>query len=229
MRTIGKMLAYRLQWTMSLGAITAVFVGWTAWRALAERYPGANRKVIAPIALAGVAVLSGTNTIDAVRAREPDEPSSLIVAALIPQVTHALPARRGDVLIKGFDTWYMPALLLALERHGMPARVERDPFHLFGDADTRVQRGGRVRAVLRIGAETQFDEFVARSDLRLIAYWGTLSVSDRAKRLVQIEGMHRPIDEAYASGRITKQEWLRRLSRLPTGSTAVGVFIERSP
>jgi hypothetical protein len=182
-------------------------------------------------------VLAGANTIDAVRARKPDDPSSSIVAALVPQVTHALPGGRGDVLLKGFDTWYVPAMLLALERHGLPARLGSDPLHLLGDTDKRVHRGGPVRVVLRVGADANFDLYLKRSNLELIAYWGTLSMSERAQRLAHIQRLRRPLDEARAAGRLTTKEYLRRVLLLPTiprpkgnpTSSAVGVFIDHSP
>ncbi|MDQ1518963.1 MAG: hypothetical protein QOI55_36, partial [Actinomycetota bacterium] len=200
----------------------------------ADRYGPRVGRTLSAVALVALAAVSGVNTVAALRAGTPGEPASSIVATLTPQLLRAVERGRGDVIVAPPGNFYALGILLALERHGVPARVTDDRFHLVGDGRNRVHRGGAVRAALFVGVDGSLDQWYGRPDLELVAYWGTMPIRAREQLIARIDKLRAPIEAAHKARRMTDREYLERLDRLPaiprrsgTINTAVGVFMQR--
>jgi hypothetical protein len=140
----------------------------------------------------------------------------------LPPLSRALPDRTGVVVVEGADgggAVYVPSVIRYFERHGVPVRVPSSP-DVFGDH--RVLRPGEaVRARLVIASDV-FDDVRRRRDLRLVSYWGTRPLHQRAPLAEAI----RRIRADHDAGRIDDAEAFLALSTIDIGS-AVGIFIER--
>jgi hypothetical protein len=226
-RTAGIVYDYRLRWTWVLGMMAFVVVAWTAWLVITTRSRRADRWLV-PAALCAVGLLSIVNSISATRARiSPDlrAPSSAL-AALEPQIVRALPHRGGDVIIRATSPgagFYKSGLLLRLERRGITARADTSPGDSYGRH--RHHRKGPVRAVFTVALNEGFDTLSANPGaLRLLAYEGDRSRTDRARvvsrRVVELA----QLDAERKAGRVDVAEYVRRMSRLPDPGNAVAVF-----
>jgi hypothetical protein len=234
-RVTGIMYAYRLQWTWLIAMTAAVLVGWMAWKLIEQRAPQAPTRVLVPLVLVGTAIASGASVVSALRAGTPEEPETSVVETLMAQAEPVLADGDGAVVMQRPDAYLGPAVLLALERAGFPARVEDDAVSRFGDGEQRIHHRGPVRASLQLAVDDAFDDAVRRSDLELIAYWGTLSVSERAEVVADIGARQADLDAKRAAGQLDAREHFARSKELQRllrpqagfGSTAVGIFRER--
>jgi hypothetical protein len=225
--TTGIVYDYRLRWTWILGMMAFVVVAWTAWLVITARSRRGDRWLV-PAALCTLGLLSIVNSVSAARARiSPSlKPSSSVLAALEPQVVRALPDRAGDVIIRATSPgagFYQSGLLLRLERQGITARADSNPGDTYGRH--RLRRKGPVRAVFTVAADEGFDTLSAHpGSLRLLAYEGDRSRTDRARvhsrRVVELA----QLDAERQAGRIDVAEYVRRVSRLPDPGPAVAVF-----
>jgi hypothetical protein len=226
-RTTGIMYDYRLRWTWILGMMAFVVVAWTTWMVLSSRSPGVDRWLVR-IALFGLVVLSIVNSVTAARARvDPiHRPASSTLAAFKPKVLHALPATKGDVIIRATSPgagYYRTGLVLLLERQGIRARVDENPGNFYGKH--RVHKKGPVRAIFTVDVDEDYDAVVAHpGPQRLVAYRGTLSRAARARVVAKRSGGLARLDADRKAGRIDSAEYVRRSYRLPSPGKAVAVF-----
>ena len=179
--------------------VAAVVVAWTAWTWVARVAPRVERRWLVPLSIGALTVLAVANSVSAVRAKPPREDESTRLRALLPSVVANLPAGDGEVIVRGSSfssTFYSSGLVLALERRHVAVRV--DPSVEVAFLEHRVHRRGKVRQVLTVATNDRFDEFAARSDLRLVGYSGRTSPRDRA-RLAQRASA---LDRAHGAGEI---------------------------
>jgi hypothetical protein len=232
-RTLGRVYGYRLGWTWLVTMMASVVTLWAAWKFLEPHAKPMARRALGVVCALGVGVVTLVNCVDAARWGVPMPLQSPQVGALARQLGASLPAGDGDIVgrCSGDGCIYMSGLMLWLERHGYPARVDSATGLIGSDAPHRVHRRGRIRAVLDIEVSRPFGKFEAASDRpgrTMIAYVGTLPRNERArliKRMSAIQAQQRAgaLDDAtfYAEAK----ELAKKLS-----THAVGVFLaEPSP
>jgi hypothetical protein len=223
-RTIGPVFVYRLRWTWVLAMVSLVVVAWTVWTAGAIRR--AKVRWLAPVFTSALVVLTAVNTVTAARAGIPEKATSSVLARLLPSVVAALPERDGDVVVRSttFGSGpYAAGLMLYLERRGIAARS--DEVGRVGFGDHRVHEEGPVRAVLTVSTNHTVDSLSARPDLRLVAYWGTLSRWERAQIAARVVAL----DEAHEDSTVSDVSWyVKRLKLTKQLGSAVAVFAQRS-
>lgn len=157
-RVTGEIYPYLVLWVAALGlvawiAVGAVVVGIArstgTSKGASARASRSGRTRIASAALASTVVLAvgvtGLNTADALRLDRPDAGVQPVGARIADRVTATARARGGDgpVLVRLGDreTWGLAAAAaLALERHGVPVKVERNLGFLFGERMARDRR-----------------------------------------------------------------------------------------
>ena len=226
-RTVGVVYDYRLRWTWVLGMLAIVVVAWTTWLAITARSRRGGRWLVST-ALCAVGLLSIMNSVSATRARVSPEvkAQSARLAALDPQIVRALPHREGDVVIRAASPsaeYYESGLLLRLEREGIAARIDADPFDWYGRH--RIHRRGPVRAMFTVAVNDDFETLSAHPGaLRLVAYSGDRSRTDRARVLARrsVELAH--LDAERKVGRIDDTAYVRSVSRLAVPGRDVAVF-----
>lgn len=226
-QTLGEVFAYRLRWTWVLAMVAAVVVAWTAWAWVARVAPRVEKRWLVPLSIGALAVLAVANSVSAVRADPPGEDESARLRALLPAVVANLAAGDGDVIVQGSSfssTFYSSGLVLALERRHVAVRV--DPSVEVAFLEHRVHRRGKVRQVLTVATNDRFDEFAARSDLRLVGYSGRISPGER-QRLAQRAS---ELDRAHGAGEL--DDFTYYTKRLDVSKRldppVVGVFASRS-
>ena len=119
--------------------------GVAARRSAAGRAP--QRRVLVPIAVAGIVVVSSVNLYSAATVEPLWQAESEVMAHITPPVLDAIEPGDGQVVVTdqlSDAAWYTRGLVLRLERDGVDARVLPDRGPLFGstrvvDADEPVQ------------------------------------------------------------------------------------------
>jgi hypothetical protein len=226
-RTLGPLYAYRFGWGRMLGMVAGVIVAWAGWRAVTERRPALERRVLRPIAVVGIAVLAVVGSVAHVRAGVPQERESATVSELAPSVLAAVPPGDGEVVVQGIGflgVSYASGLVLNLERHGIdagqPQSWPRRPEEL------HVYAGGPVRARFTVALDADVVELTARPTLRLVALSGEVELdelrawNEARKELESVLEGEGPVNQ-------DRVEALVRATALP--HSAVGVFIEVPP
>jgi hypothetical protein len=247
-RTVGPAFDYRLRWTWVAPMIAFVLVTWTAWRLVAERWPTVERRVLTPLALVALAVLSVVHVATGANGGTAREVDSVVVAALLPDTVEAIGATGPDdgqvLVIDPFhaSAYYSRAIVLELERRGFDARVEAVREPLFGRHRV-VDPDEPVRARLVVVQNAGVESVAANPDLELIAEWespaaeaGRRNAQIRDEVLADIEagrpsGLGDPDDVAD----LADTEVLGELSRLGEGvptnrakADHVAVFLDHS-
>ena len=208
-RTIGRISAYRLQWTWVLAMIACLVTVWTGWLLISARRPQPGGRVLSRLCLVALTVLSGVNVISAIRAGDPQEYWTAVMGDLTPPAAAALPAGDGDVLVRyrsAAGHFIASGLVLGLERRGIAARVDPDPASRFGAH--RIHRRGPVQAVLTVLADAQV--LSPPPGARLVSYTGTLSLEELRRK----EGRRQALNAARTAGTISAEEWIRRTTEL---------------
>ena len=174
-----------------------VLVAWTAWREVTERWPRAERRVLLPLALTGLAVLSAVHVATGARGVTPREPDSAVVATLLPGVLGAVDPDGGQVLVTDpyhGAAYYSRAVVLELERAGVDARVAPERGVLFGQRRV-VDEDEPVQAELVVVQDRGVDVFTENPDMRLVAKWEwsgaavlRRNAERRADHLADLEG-----------------------------------------
>jgi hypothetical protein len=221
-RTTGPAYDYRLRWNSPLALVGMILVVWSVW----ELLPARRRQRWRHRATAGaIVVIVGTTSLSVVNAATAGVPyahDSVVARALQARVDASLPGGDGVIVVRGADDGsavHVPALVRHFEAHGEPVRVDPGGSDSYGEH--RVQRPGeQVRARLVVASD-DFDEQVRRPDLRLLAYWGTVSLRERARQVAR----RQDLQEDFGAGRITAEELVGGVQALALG-TAVGVFLE---
>jgi hypothetical protein len=234
-RTIGPAFDYRLRWTWVPPVLAFVLTTWAGWRAATARWPGIERRLLIPAAVAGCLVLGGVNLVSGARAGVPHEPDSDVVAAITDPVLEALDPEGGQVVVSEYDNslagpWYSRSLVLQLERHGFEARVPRDMRVYF--SRNRVQDPGPVQARLVVATNEQIDPASEEPGYRLLARWSAIPERDRARLARELAGLV----EDWEDGHIATDEYWARATPLReqlagdggTTASAVAVFVDES-
>lgn len=228
-RTVGIVYDYRLRWTWLLAMVAFVVVGWTLWQWAAARFPSAERRVLLPLAVGGVVVLSLVNGVAAAGAGRPEDPFPEVLGELTPPVVDALPDGAGDVMVNAVSpTGEAEAfgLVLRLERLGIDARVPGDTAKRVGA--WRVHGAAPVRASLTVAADNDIEAVADRPERpRLVAYSGTQPRAERAGIAAAQAALFAEMQESVAAGEMTQEELLRRFEEA-AADPAVAVFMERS-
>jgi hypothetical protein len=173
MRTLGPVLDYRLRWTWMPPLVAFVLVTWAAWQFAARRWPGAERRILVPVAIAVLLVVTGVNLVTAGSAGTPWRTDSEVIADLTPQVLGAVEPGDDQVVLSdpySYASWYARGLVLQLEREGVDARVTADRAKVFGrsrvyDADEPVQ------TYLVVSIDEFVGTFLDDPNFRLVARW----------------------------------------------------------
>jgi hypothetical protein len=121
---------------------------------------------------------------------------------------------------------YGLGVLLQLERHDVPAKVEDDPAHLVGDSREH-RRGAPVRATLTVATDDQLDAVLAAGgDDHLIAFSGPESPAERRRIVRDTAPARRRIEAARASGELDDEAAFIALTELRRPGPGVGVFLD---
>ena len=232
-RTVGPAFDYRLRWTWVAPMVAFVLVAWTVWLEVAGRWPWAERRVLQPIALASLAVLSVVQVATAAQAVTPREADSAVVEALLPDVLDALDPGEGQVLVNDpyhAAGYYTRALVLELERAGIDARVPAERGLLFGqrrvvDADEPIQ------ARLVVAQDRGVAVIAGSPGMESVARWEWAG-AEETRRVAQRQA---DVVADLEPGQATPEETLAQLSKLagaipPNEAKAdeVVVFLDRS-
>lgn len=214
-RTVGPAFDYRLRWTLAVGMLAGVVVGWAGWTALAHRWPGVAPRALTAGALVVLVAVSGVNVVTAATAGVPQDRNSETVGVLTSQVLEHVPADGGPVLVTDAHhsgAWQARGLVLQLERRDIDVGVEADRADEYGRDRVLDEPPGTVLVVTR-------DEYVAdvaaRPGLRLIAEWRALPEDE-------IEALLARRDEITAdveAGRISPREGDERRGEISAALT----------
>jgi hypothetical protein len=218
-RTVGPVYAYRIGWTWVLGMVAGVVVAWAAWTLVAAWRPALEHRVLVPGSVVVLAILAVATSVGHVRAGDPDAVATDRVRELMPQITAAIPAGDGQVVVDGptfGSSIYAGGLELALEKAGYDARV---PGNATGPARVADDGPQRVRLVVI----TDIDIAAAEEDptLRMVAYSGDYSVDELRARVPATQAL----SEAFATGRTDGLEPFLDHPRFVDSGSAVAVFV----
>jgi hypothetical protein len=176
-------LDYRLRWTWMPPVVAFVLVAWTAWQYTVQRWPGAERAVLIPTAIAVLTVVTGINVVTAATAETPWRADSEIVAELTPPVRDMIKADAGQVVLSDIyshASWYTRGLVLQLERAGIDARVQANQGKVVGRS--RVYDPNEpIQASLVVVMDKNVTDLLADPNFRLVARWKPEPESPLAK------------------------------------------------
>jgi hypothetical protein len=178
-----------------LALVAVARLGWTA---AARRWPRAERRVLVPVAVAALAVLSGVNSWMAATAGSPQAGDSEAMNEIMPELLDALPADAGQVAVEDVfhsGAWIARGIVLALEEAGVDARVGPDRADLFGRH--RVVDGSPDTRIV-VAVDMKVDEVAEEPGMRPIAEWSRLP-EDRREEL---EAERREVEAAIAAGTV---------------------------
>jgi hypothetical protein len=231
MRTLGPALDYRLRWTWMLPLTAFVLVAATGWQAAVRRWPGAQR-VLLPVVVAAIAVVSMVNVGTAATVPSPWNADSDVMRDLAPRVIDRLEPGAGQVVVSdhfGDAAWYTRALVLQLERAGIDVRVAKGRAPEFG-ANRVVDEQAPVQARLVVAQGDGVDPRLADPDLQLIARW---QPKPRSSFAIALRARER-LERAFARGELTQDELSDRVQEVLRGpphvpvADDVAVFSERA-
>ncbi len=229
-RTVGLAFDYRLRWTWILGMVAFVIVAWGGWSFVSNRWSRAGR-VLGPLTVAVVAVVTGLNVVSALRAGVPYEADSVVLADVMPEVLEAIEGTDGEVLVTDSlaGSWHARGVVLELERRGFAARVPAERKELFGDS--RVVGEATPQARIHVGVDSELGPLGGDPNLRLLSEWRSLSPADVA----ELEARTAEVDADLEAGRIDQVEHElekaaieRSLNRTDTISFAVATYLDTS-
>jgi len=236
-RTVGLAFDYRLRWTWVIGMIGFIAILWCAALAIKDIKPSLTNRVVVGIALAAISVCSFVNVATAATAGVPQKADTKVLAALMPDVLHALENNReskhGQVVVDDgpfqLSSWYSRSLVLQLERHGYDARMPPPRGLIVGEH--RQQDADPVAVHLVVASDAEIDARDADPTLHLIAKWSSVTFDQQVayKRAVAA------IDDDFANGRIDLEQHALELSQIDLGtydpavSWAVAVYEAAAP
>lgn len=229
-RTVGLAYDYRLRWTWILGIVAFVIVAWGGWSSVSNRWSRAGR-VLGPLTIAVVAVVTGLNVVSALRAGVPYEADSVVLADVMPEVLEAIEGIEGEVLVTDSlaGSWHARGVVLELERQGFAARVPAERKELFGDS--RVVSEATPQARIHVGVDSELRPLGEDPNLRLLSEWRSLRPADVA----ELEARTAEVDADLQAGRIDQVEHdlekaaiERSLNRTDAISFAVATYLDTS-
>jgi hypothetical protein len=222
--TVGGVLDYRLRWSWVLGMMVALVSVWGGWLFLARRFSQAEARVLVPLSVLALAILTVWNTTSAARLEAAPAHRagwSSKTESVVPSVLAALPD--DAVVVVRSPEWlsapFAVGVMLQLERHGIEALAPKSR-RIFGEH--RVRSGGPVDAILTVASDAAVDDVFVQRDQQLIAYSGPDS-RQALERRVRRKAM---LDTAHENGEISDEDWY--LERVALNSRrAIAVFAER--
>ncbi len=170
---------YLTRWTWVLGAGLGILVLRGAWLAIGPERRAVTLRWAVPVAGVLLAVVSVTETVDALNAGTPFPQLQSSERTITRQVLAHLPPGKGTVLIdNAHASLQTPGIVLALEKHGIPTAVVPSQVVMFGydrDVSHSPYRAGLVPiaggAVGRVRAP--------RNGRRIAHYTRPLNAGDR--------------------------------------------------
>jgi hypothetical protein len=219
MRTVGPLLAYRVQWTWVIGALAMVATVWAVWSAITARWPWAQSRVLVPVTVVALVGIGVANTVDAADAGMPIGDLTPKMNSAVTEFIPKLPPGPGVIVVRNptLDGYFYPGVVLALEQHHIPVRIESDPLHLLGSH--RVYRGGPVRAAISV--ITNNAAFITPPGERMIAYGGSCP----PEQLVREVFDRSRLDIEHKQGKLTDQQYFDAIARL-CPQFGVGIFLD---
>jgi hypothetical protein len=219
MRTVGPLLAYRVQWAWVIGALAMVVAVWAVWSALVARWPWVQSRVLIPATIVALVGLGVANSVDAANAGMPVMNITPEMNSAVKQFVPALPPGPGVVLVRnpGLDGYFYPGVVLALEQHHIPVRIESDPLRLLGSH--RVYGGGPVRASITVIAND--GAFITPAGERMIAFAGRCP----AEQLVREVFERNVLAVQRKQGKLSDQQYFDALTHL-CPQFGVGIFLD---
>jgi hypothetical protein len=192
---------------------------------------------MAGIALAGISICAVVNMATAATAGVPQKADTKVLAALMPDVLHALeknPAsKHGQVVVDDgpyqLSSWYSRSLVLQLERHGYDARMPAPRALIVGEH--RQQDDGPVAAHLIVASDAEIEARDADPTLHLVAKWSSVTFDQQLAFTRDAAA----IDNDFANGRIDLEQHALELSQIDLGnydpavSWAVAVYEAAAP
>ena len=174
-RTIGPIVDYRYYWTWVPGMVGAALILWAGWVMVTRRRAELGDRLLAPLAMVGLAVLSVVNVVVATTAGIPHEVDSTITRTLLPAVLDTLREEGGPddgVVVMGYPfgagMFWARGLTVQLERRGYDVRIGRRTDDL---GDHRYHRDEPVQAQLWVLSGNGVESGLRNPRLRLLAEW----------------------------------------------------------
>jgi hypothetical protein len=175
-RTVGPVFDYRMRWTWVIAMLAGAFTLWVGWVGLRARQPAVERRLLVPLALAVLLVVSGINVVTGATAGTPYEGDSDIAVSLTEQVAEVVDPDGGVVVIEApfhAGLWWSRALVLHLERRGVDVRVVgyQGIQHEFGHELRRYDEAEPLQMWLHVVRDPWVADFEDNPDARLVARW----------------------------------------------------------
>jgi hypothetical protein len=227
-QTTGTMYEYRLLWTWTLGALVSAATGVALWRALRHRLPAISTRVVTAALLATLVGLTAAQTADALDADRTYDWDSPEVAEAVARAERHLSPDAGQLVLASrtfVGNWYAQGVLLAFEHDGYDVRVPSDDLEVFGQH--RVRGDDPVQADLLVLANTDLVGYEGVPGYRPIGFGAAGSFAETVRVSNRLDRAHRRLGAGLDSGRITGEEWRRRVRALPAAPTAV-LILERT-
>ena len=227
-RTVGLAFDYRLRWTYIPGLIGLVVIGWAGWTLADARWQRAGARLLTPVALAGLALLGGTNVYTVATAGTPQNDDSASVASLTDQVLDHLSGYEGPVLVSDQShsgSWHARGLVLQLEREGYDVGVHDaigDEYGRHRVLDVSATGDGEGEGdqaeadqevvVLHVSRDEYIPVVAARPGMRLIAEW----YAGPEDEIAALVAERITLGEDVAAGRISEEEGMERGREITT-------------
>jgi hypothetical protein len=213
-RTNGIMYEYRLLWTWTLAALTTAAGAFALWRGLAPWLPAMARQVTIGVLIATLLGLSVAQTADALDTDRDYSWESPEVAQAVARAERHLQRGAGQIVLTAESVdggWYQQGVLLAFERDGFDARVQGDVAEVYGHHRVRDDRP--VQADLLVLANPDVVGFTGRAGYHVLGFGAEHSLAATARAGARGAAEQHRLIEAEKAGRITQEQFARRLTR----------------
>lgn len=211
-RTAGMAYDYRLRWTWMPTMLVVVAAAWVAWRAIADRWPSSERRLLVPAALVALAGLAVANGVAAAGTDTINPRDAEIMDAFREPVVEEARAVEGDgaVVLDGRSPGgilLMRGLMLQLDRAGVEARYTPNFWIL---REYPLHREGPEALQLVVVTGDFVAELSADPEYRLIAEWQ----ADSADLQDEAAAETAELEAEYEAGRFTQDEYLAALAEV---------------
>jgi hypothetical protein len=175
-RTVGPVFDYRMRWTWVLAMLAIAFAMWLGWLALRDRWPDVERRLLVPVALVALVVVTGVNTFTAATVGSPYEVDSEIVDSITDQVQEVADPDGGPVVVEApfqMGMWWSRGLVLHLERRGFEVKVAeyQSVQYEFGHQHRRYHEGDPVQMWLHVVRDGAVPGMEGNSNMERVARW----------------------------------------------------------
>lgn len=177
---VGTVFPYLLRWTWVFGAGLGILVLRGLWLAVAPERRAVVLRAAVPVAGVMLGVLCVMETVDALDAGRPFASQERRQETLDREVSAALPAGAGPVLIDSRGNFVATGLALSLERRGIPVEMAPENDVVYGS--DRRPSGGPYRAQLVVETGAGAD---AEPPGRRIAYFAAAAAPGSRRAVMQ--------------------------------------------